>query len=38
VQLGGAFAAWRDIERWIEAGVSRVILGTVAVRQPEIDA
>ena len=32
----GAVEAILDIERWIEAGVSRVILGTVAVTQPEI--
>jgi phosphoribosylformimino-5-aminoimidazole carboxamide ribotide isomerase len=36
VQLGGGIRTLADVERWIEAGVSRVILGTVAVRQPEI--
>jgi phosphoribosylformimino-5-aminoimidazole carboxamide ribotide isomerase len=36
VQLGGGIRSMADIERWIEAGVSRVILGTVAVREPEI--
>jgi phosphoribosylformimino-5-aminoimidazole carboxamide ribotide isomerase len=36
VQLGGGIRTLADIERWIEAGVSRVILGTVAVRQPEV--
>jgi len=36
VQLGGGIRTLGDIERWIEAGVSRVILGTVAVKQPEI--
>ena len=36
VQLGGGIRSRADIERWIEAGVSRVILGTVAVREPEI--
>lgn len=36
VQLGGGIRRLQDIEAWIEAGVSRVILGTVAVRQPEI--
>jgi phosphoribosylformimino-5-aminoimidazole carboxamide ribotide isomerase len=36
VQLGGGIRTIADVERWIEAGVSRVILGTVAVRQPEI--
>jgi phosphoribosylformimino-5-aminoimidazole carboxamide ribotide isomerase len=36
VQLGGGIRSLHDIERWIEAGVSRVILGTVAVREPHI--
>ena len=36
VQLGGGIRSPGDIERWIEAGVSRVILGTVAVREPEV--
>jgi phosphoribosylformimino-5-aminoimidazole carboxamide ribotide isomerase len=36
VQLGGGIRSLADIEGWIEAGVSRVILGTVAVREPEI--
>jgi phosphoribosylformimino-5-aminoimidazole carboxamide ribotide isomerase len=36
VQLGGGIRKLSDIESWIEAGVSRVILGTVAVREPEI--
>jgi len=36
VQLGGGIRSLKDIEGWIEAGVSRVILGTVAVREPEI--
>jgi phosphoribosylformimino-5-aminoimidazole carboxamide ribotide isomerase len=36
VQLGGGIRTQADIERWIEAGVSRVILGTVAVREPQI--
>ena len=36
VQLGGGIRSLRDIERWIEAGVSRVILGTVAVKEPKI--
>jgi phosphoribosylformimino-5-aminoimidazole carboxamide ribotide isomerase len=36
VQLGGGIRSLADVERWIEAGVSRVILGTVAVKQPEI--
>jgi phosphoribosylformimino-5-aminoimidazole carboxamide ribotide isomerase len=36
VQLGGGIRTLADIERWIEAGVSRVILGTVAVKDPKI--
>lgn len=36
VQLGGGIRSMADIERWIEAGVSRVILGTVAVRDPQV--
>jgi phosphoribosylformimino-5-aminoimidazole carboxamide ribotide isomerase len=36
VQLGGGIRDLAGIEGWIEAGVSRVILGTVAVRDPEL--
>jgi len=36
VQLGGGIRSLKDVERWIEAGISRVILGTVAVTDPEI--
>ncbi|NBB14089.1 1-(5-phosphoribosyl)-5-[(5-phosphoribosylamino)methylideneamino]imidazole-4-carboxamide isomerase [Caulobacter sp. SLTY] len=36
VQLGGGIRTLAQIETWIEAGVSRVILGTVAVREPEL--
>ncbi len=36
VQLGGGIRTRADIDGWIEAGVSRVILGTVAVRDPKI--
>lgn len=36
VQLGGGIRTLADVERWIEAGISRVILGTVAVTQPDI--
>lgn len=36
VQLGGGIRSVKDVERWIEAGVSRVILGTVAVTEPHI--
>src|ERR1700733_8040460 len=36
VQLGGGIRTLANVEGWIEAGVSRVILGTVAVRDPEL--
>jgi len=35
VQLGGGIRNMAAVERWLEAGVSRVILGTAAVREPE---
>jgi phosphoribosylformimino-5-aminoimidazole carboxamide ribotide isomerase len=36
VQLGGGVRSYDDIVRWIDTGVSRVILGTVAVRDPAL--
>jgi phosphoribosylformimino-5-aminoimidazole carboxamide ribotide isomerase len=36
VQLGGGIRDRAAIERWLDAGVKRVILGTVAVKQPEL--
>ena len=36
VQLGGGIRTYEQVEAWIEAGVSRVILGTVAVENPEL--
>lgn len=36
VQLGGGIRNIQAIERWIMGGVSRVILGTVAVRNPAL--
>ncbi|MGA0603647.1 1-(5-phosphoribosyl)-5-[(5-phosphoribosylamino)methylideneamino]imidazole-4-carboxamide isomerase [Caulobacter sp. KR2-114] len=36
VQLGGGIRSLENVEGWIEAGVSRVILGTAAVRDPEL--
>ena len=36
VQLGGGLRTLANVESWIEAGVSRVILGTIAVRDPEL--
>ena len=34
VQLGGGVRTLEQVEHWIETGVSRIILGTVAVRNP----
>jgi phosphoribosylformimino-5-aminoimidazole carboxamide ribotide isomerase len=34
VQLGGGIRSLQTIETWLERGVARVILGTVAVRDP----
>ena len=36
VQLGGGIRSMNSIETWIENGVSRVILGTSALREPEL--
>jgi phosphoribosylformimino-5-aminoimidazole carboxamide ribotide isomerase len=36
VQLGGGIRSMADIERWLEKGVGRVILGTVALRDPAL--
>jgi phosphoribosylformimino-5-aminoimidazole carboxamide ribotide isomerase len=36
VQLGGGIRTLDSVRDWIEAGVSRVILGTIAVRDPEL--
>jgi phosphoribosylformimino-5-aminoimidazole carboxamide ribotide isomerase len=36
VQLGGGVRSMADIAGWIDAGVSRVILGTAAVRDPQL--
>ena len=36
VQLGGGIRSLKAVERWIEAGVTRVILGTIAVREPDL--
>lgn len=34
VQLGGGIRDMAGVERWLDAGISRVILGTAAVRDP----
>ena len=36
VQLGGGLRSLADVAAWIEAGVTRVILGSAAVRDPEL--
>jgi phosphoribosylformimino-5-aminoimidazole carboxamide ribotide isomerase len=36
VQLGGGIRAMAHIETWLGKGLARVILGTVAVRDPEL--
>ncbi|HVL21744.1 MAG TPA: 1-(5-phosphoribosyl)-5-[(5-phosphoribosylamino)methylideneamino]imidazole-4-carboxamide isomerase [Amaricoccus sp.] len=36
VQLGGGIRDRAAIDAWLEAGVARVILGTVALREPEL--
>ncbi|MGB1361347.1 MAG: 1-(5-phosphoribosyl)-5-[(5-phosphoribosylamino)methylideneamino]imidazole-4-carboxamide isomerase [Alphaproteobacteria bacterium] len=36
VQLGGGIRTIEHIENWINAGISRVILGTVAVNNPDL--
>ena len=36
VQLGGGVRTLKAVEGWLESGVSRVILGTVAVRDPQL--
>ncbi|MCH2393552.1 1-(5-phosphoribosyl)-5-[(5-phosphoribosylamino)methylideneamino]imidazole-4-carboxamide isomerase [Oceanibaculum sp.] len=36
VQLGGGIRDHAGIERWLDAGISRVILGTAALRDPQL--
>ena len=36
VQLGGGIRTRGQIDAWLEAGISRVILGTAALRDPEL--
>lgn len=35
VQLGGGIRKREHVEGWLEAGISRLILGTIAVRDPD---
>lgn len=36
VQLGGGIRTQAQIEAWLDAGISRVILGTAALRDPDL--
>lgn len=36
VQLGGGIRDIATMERWLEAGISRLILGTLAVKNPDL--
>lgn len=36
VQLGGGIRSLEQIKGWLDAGVTSVLVGTVAVRQPEV--
>ena len=35
VQLGGGIRTFDDIENWLSQGISRIIIGTMAVQDPE---
>jgi phosphoribosylformimino-5-aminoimidazole carboxamide ribotide isomerase len=36
VQLGGGIRTYKQVERWLQEGVSRIILGTIAVNDPDL--
>ncbi len=36
VQLGGGIRTLENIETWLDAGIARVILGTIALRDPQL--
>ncbi|HUU76102.1 MAG TPA: 1-(5-phosphoribosyl)-5-[(5-phosphoribosylamino)methylideneamino]imidazole-4-carboxamide isomerase [Methanoregulaceae archaeon] len=36
IQLGGGIRSFRDAESWLDVGVERVIIGTMAIREPDI--
>ncbi|MEM7076795.1 MAG: 1-(5-phosphoribosyl)-5-[(5-phosphoribosylamino)methylideneamino] imidazole-4-carboxamide isomerase [Pseudomonadota bacterium] len=36
VMLGGGFRTMKQIEDWIDAGAGRVIVGTMAIQQPDL--
>lgn len=35
VQLGGGIRTREDVERWFDAGVARIVMGTAALKDPE---
>lgn len=35
VQLGGGIRSRDDVERWLDAGVDRCVLGSLAIREPD---
>lgn len=36
VQLGGGIREYENIERWLAAGVTRCVLGSIAILQPDV--
>ncbi|MBT8091819.1 MAG: 1-(5-phosphoribosyl)-5-[(5-phosphoribosylamino)methylideneamino]imidazole-4-carboxamide isomerase [Gammaproteobacteria bacterium] len=36
VQLGGGIRRREDVCRWLDAGVSRCVIGSIAIRQPDV--
>ena len=36
IQLGGGIRSVEDIEFWVDAGVSRIVLGTFAFKNPDL--
>ena len=36
VQLGGGIRDLKTVEAWLDKGIARVIIGTAAVRDPEL--
>jgi phosphoribosylformimino-5-aminoimidazole carboxamide ribotide isomerase len=36
VQLGGGFRSRESVARWIEKGAGRIVIGTLAAREPEL--
>ena len=36
IQLGGGIRTMQDIENWLSAGISRVVLGTIALKNPKL--